>query len=78
MPPRKQQDRPHFVQALESFLTEDPGVDTGRIDRGDLVHPDHPVVRSNPTKFGEPRVRFAPPAEVEQTTAAPGEKRGEK
>jgi hypothetical protein len=77
VPPRKQQDRPQFVQALESFLVDHEDVDTGRIDRNDLVRRDHPVVKQNPTKFGEARIRFQR-SEVEQATAAPGEKRGDR
>lgn len=44
-----------------------------RISRGELVPADHPLVSMNPENFEEAKVesRF----EVEQATAAPGEKR---
>lgn len=44
-----------------------------RVNRGELVPADHPLVQDNPQNFEDANVesRF----EVEQTTAAPGEKR---
>ena len=53
------QNRRQMVQARETFLTD--GVDTGRVDRGDLFYESHPVVRANAAMFGEPRVRHSVP-----------------
>lgn len=60
-----------MVKATQEHWT-DVGDGPIRIRRGELVPKDHAIVKQNPDFFAEANVesRF-----VEQTTAAPGEKR---
>ena len=62
-----------YYQAVESFVTMLDGEPT-QVSAGDLVHPDHPILRGRPELFrpAKGHVRF----DVEQATSAPGEKRG--
>lgn len=63
-----------YYQAKESFVTMLNG-EPQQVSAGDLVHPDHPILKGRESLFRPARdhVRF----DVEQATAAPGEKRGE-
>ena len=63
-----------YYQAKESFVTMLNGEQT-QVSAGDLVHPNHPLLKGREHLFRLARehVRF----NVEQATAAPGETRGE-
>jgi len=64
-----------YYRAKDSFPVTEDGQLAGTVNKGEVLHPDHPYVKRyadhlEPTdKFG----RF----DVEQATASPGEKRGE-
>lgn len=64
-----------YYRAKESFPYTEDGQLAGTVNKGEVLHPDHPLVKRykdllEPTdKFG----RF----DVEQATAGPGEKRGD-
>jgi len=62
-----------YYQAVESFVTMLNG-EHQQVSKGDLVHPDHPILKGRESLFRPAKdfVRF----DVEQATAAPGEKRG--
>jgi hypothetical protein len=62
-----------YVQARSTYHTT-VGGEQYTVDRGELVHRDHPLVAQNPEQFVpvELDVRYDV---VEQATAAPGEKR---
>lgn len=69
------------VRAVEYYRVKEPFVCTinGEVvsaARGDLVHPDHPILKGREEFFELARdhVRF----NVEQATAAPGERRGDR
>jgi hypothetical protein len=62
-----------FLAAKETFATELDGVPIV-VHRKELVRSGHPLIDANPEKF-EPAER-ATRFDVEQATAAPGEKRG--
>ena len=66
--------RIEYMQAKESFVTMLNG-EPQQVSAGDLVHPDHPILKGREELFQPARnhIRF----DVEQATAAPGEKRGE-
>jgi hypothetical protein len=70
MPPRKQHGRALF-QARESFVTEDGT----HVSRGELVREGHDMLAAYARFFKPAEPRFEVP-DVEQATAAPGEKRG--
>jgi hypothetical protein len=63
-----------YFQAIESFVTMLNG-EPQQVSAGDLVHPDHPILKGRESLFRPARdhIRF----NVEQATAAPGERRGE-
>lgn len=67
------QKTPEYMMATESFVTTIDGTPQ-QVSKGDLVHPDHPILRGRESLFAPAKghVRF----DVEQATAAPGEKRG--
>jgi hypothetical protein len=71
MPARKKVD---LFMATESFATTVDGEPTF-VRKGELAHGDHPILKTHKDLFkpAENYVRF----DVEQATAAPGEKRGE-
>lgn len=73
-PGRPPKARIDYWQAKESFVTMLDGEVT-QVSKGDLVHPDHPILRGREELFqpAKGHIRF----DVEQATAAPGEKRGE-
>lgn len=62
-----------LYQARESFVTQMDG-DTISVTKGDLIRKGHPLLKGRDELFepAEGYVRF----DVEQATAAPGEKRG--
>lgn len=62
-----------YMQAIDSFFTMLNG-EPVQVSKGDLVHPDHPLLKGREQLFRPARnhIRF----DVEQATAAPGEKRG--
>lgn len=66
---------PAVLVALESFVCE---VDGERLtfSQGDPIEADHPAVKANPHLFGPLEFRHPIRGQVEQATAAPGEKRG--
>jgi hypothetical protein len=71
--PRRQQAVDYY-QAKESFVTmlnDEPTT----VAKGDLVHPDHPILKGREELFqpAEGHIRF----DVEDATAAPGRKRGD-
>lgn len=63
-----------YMQAKESFVTMLDG-EPVQVSAGDLVHPDHPLLKGREGLFRPARdhIRF----DVEQATKAPGEKRGQ-
>jgi nitrite reductase/ring-hydroxylating ferredoxin subunit len=65
---------PGILVASESFICE-LGGETFDIRAGDLIEPEHPLVKKYPGHFKEPVYRFPAASRVEQATAAPGEKR---
>lgn len=66
-----------LVQAKEAFSG---AIDGERINArpGDLFEADHPAVRKWPHLFIPVVLRYPIKRSVEQATAAPGEKRGER
>lgn len=71
MPPSK---KPDLYQAKDTFsVVQEDGIPVV-VDRGDLVRAGHPLLKGREHLFEpvEQAVRF----DVEQATAAPGEKRG--
>lgn len=61
-----------LVQAQTGFITKYRGVDETVVE-GEIFDDSHPIVRGTPDEWWKPiAIRFA---EVEQATAAPGEKR---
>lgn len=67
-------ERVEYFQAVESFVTMLDGEPT-QVSAGDLVHPDHPILKGRAQLFKPAKnyIRF----DVEQATAGPGEKRGQ-
>lgn len=65
-------ERVEYYQAKESFVTTLDG-EIVQVSAGDLVHPDHPILKGRSVLFqvAKDYVRF----NIEQATAAPGEKR---
>lgn len=77
--PRKAAPATGYYQANQGFSTMFEG-EMLFVQKGELVHKDHPLIKGREDLF-EPAAsigRFDAPddAEVEQATAAPGEKRG--
>jgi hypothetical protein len=68
MPPRKAE---RVFQVKESFFAEDYGL----VSRGELFAESHPLIRRYRESFDAVEDRLRP--SVEQTTAGPGELRGE-
>jgi hypothetical protein len=66
--------KPAIVVARERFTAEIDG-EMFDVDAGDLFEADHPLPKKHPHLFLDPVFRF-PTKQVEQATAAPGEKRG--
>jgi hypothetical protein len=73
MPPRKRQEQEIYV-ATHGFACEVDG-DEVRVAQGERVRRGHPLLRSH-TSYFEP-VDEGVHYDVEQATAAPGEKRGD-
>jgi hypothetical protein len=71
--------KPQFYRAKEGFVTQFRGEQIG-VAAGELVIAGHPLLKGRAELF-EPATslgRFTERPEVEQATAEPGEKRGEK
>jgi hypothetical protein len=67
--------KPDFYVALENFIGTLKG-EPVEIKKGDLVRATDPALKKWPEHFGPPQFREEAAPEVEQATAAPGEKRG--
>jgi len=66
---------PNIVRAIESFAGA-IGKDQYYIVKGETFEADHPAVRKWPQFFGPVLLRYPMQPEIEQATAAPGQKRG--
>ena len=73
--PRKHPKRQY--RCIEAFAGTNPDGSPNGCKVGDVLPEDHPLVRGNPNWFVSVDDGYAPRPEVEQATAAPGEKRGE-
>lgn len=62
-----------LLRSKQDYWTTLPGFGAVHVVRGELVPSDHPLVAANPEHYEDAKqsTRF----EVEQATAAPGEKR---
>jgi hypothetical protein len=67
--------RPSYYRARESFVTQ-LGDEQVSVKKGELVHPDHAILKGREAFF-EPTDTFGR-FDVEQATASPGERRGER
>jgi hypothetical protein len=64
-----------YYRAKTAFAVTENGVGVDSVRAGEVLHPDHPYVKRY-IELLEPTDRFGR-FDVEQATAAPGEKRGE-
>lgn len=64
----------HQFRCIEAFSGTNPDGSPNGCNVGDLLPEDHPLVKGNPDWFVPVDRGWRP--EIEQATAAPGEKRG--